>query len=830
MQAKVINALFSGIDSGSEDYEMDDQGLVEQQMKNMGVNIILHPSMVEDLIISAKAPSEAAHTGAASELGERANQNDGKNGLCRVGRSVNPSPKAVGIPSTFAAAAAFSIVGGYAGNTMASAANSIPSLGTDVHGPSSRPLPASPRPALPAPLPHTSLAPFADADSQGNNPSGAFSLLMSLPEDSRLLQGGSSDGTYCDSVHLTAGHRPSSLTADTGCMNVSLPEYTRPLGSSQPPSGPIVPDPLGRASFWKHSAPCATPIDGTALHNASQPLFNRSISQPTCFKSCPTVALEYGCKAASKYTRTPPPGYCSAPLLPLQHRVKNAPPWSFGGGEVKTCADHGDKNETDVWSAAVTDSRDGDRGDRDVCCVHEAVDAHARDGQLLLNSKERPRDLLVTHHVQDTDMDMTRALSKGNGDKGVRVTSDAEDSPHSTPQEKWHKTQHHVSTAGTLPFPSHVRSSHARHLAWEAVSSALLDPSRGNQSLGVHNQPCQGGPALEAPAEAQVSANDVLESAQWLASMAIRLGGTDAAANGCVINPALAPLLFSKEMDTLIGLLCRGQAAGTTCRLEEELLAPSAWDDVASNLPTLTPSAVRQPREVVVQRCGATPCTGLVRFPSNLASQHFPPFPGTDARSFTQILNANDDNVPQMERRQQELTRPIGSPPHSKDMVHPDSALKVVFNERKQARPQQPAPLQWGCKRSRTPRLQAMEDPLAPSTGSLQHDTTCMLLHGGGPQASASSTGAGTCTQFGALQPNQGGGAFTHVMPSHAIHAASSVHLQSAWQNEGAVRHAMCSPAPQQYSQQHQLLQALREPGMQEPLKELIDALALYQR
>ena len=49
MQSKVKGARYSGNDSGSEDYEVDDNGMVEKQMRELGVDVIMHHTMVEDL-------------------------------------------------------------------------------------------------------------------------------------------------------------------------------------------------------------------------------------------------------------------------------------------------------------------------------------------------------------------------------------------------------------------------------------------------------------------------------------------------------------------------------------------------------------------------------------------------------------------------------------------------------------------------------------------------------------------------------------------------------------------------------------------------------------
>jgi hypothetical protein len=46
---------FLGVDSDSEDYEVDDHVQVEQQMKELGVNVTVHPSMLEDFAIQSAA-------------------------------------------------------------------------------------------------------------------------------------------------------------------------------------------------------------------------------------------------------------------------------------------------------------------------------------------------------------------------------------------------------------------------------------------------------------------------------------------------------------------------------------------------------------------------------------------------------------------------------------------------------------------------------------------------------------------------------------------------------------------------------------------------------
>ena len=55
MQAKVKGARYGGNDSGSEDYEVDDNGMVEKQMRELGVDVIMHHTMVEDLAIQQAA-------------------------------------------------------------------------------------------------------------------------------------------------------------------------------------------------------------------------------------------------------------------------------------------------------------------------------------------------------------------------------------------------------------------------------------------------------------------------------------------------------------------------------------------------------------------------------------------------------------------------------------------------------------------------------------------------------------------------------------------------------------------------------------------------------
>jgi hypothetical protein len=55
VQHKVNNERFPGVDSDSEEYEVDDHGQVEQQMKELGVNVTVHPSMLEDFAIQSAA-------------------------------------------------------------------------------------------------------------------------------------------------------------------------------------------------------------------------------------------------------------------------------------------------------------------------------------------------------------------------------------------------------------------------------------------------------------------------------------------------------------------------------------------------------------------------------------------------------------------------------------------------------------------------------------------------------------------------------------------------------------------------------------------------------
>lgn len=60
VQSKVKSARYSGNDSGSEDYEVDDNGMVEKQMRELGVDVIMHHTMVEDLAIQQAAAGSAA--------------------------------------------------------------------------------------------------------------------------------------------------------------------------------------------------------------------------------------------------------------------------------------------------------------------------------------------------------------------------------------------------------------------------------------------------------------------------------------------------------------------------------------------------------------------------------------------------------------------------------------------------------------------------------------------------------------------------------------------------------------------------------------------------
>lgn len=66
LQAKVKNRRYGGSDSGSEDYEVDDNGLVERQMRELGVDVIMHPTMAEDLAIQRAATAAAGASPAAA--------------------------------------------------------------------------------------------------------------------------------------------------------------------------------------------------------------------------------------------------------------------------------------------------------------------------------------------------------------------------------------------------------------------------------------------------------------------------------------------------------------------------------------------------------------------------------------------------------------------------------------------------------------------------------------------------------------------------------------------------------------------------------------------
>lgn len=68
MQAKVKSARYSGNDSGSEDYEVDDNGMVEKQMRELGVDVIMHHTMVEDLAIQQAAAGTSGPHEARSQL------------------------------------------------------------------------------------------------------------------------------------------------------------------------------------------------------------------------------------------------------------------------------------------------------------------------------------------------------------------------------------------------------------------------------------------------------------------------------------------------------------------------------------------------------------------------------------------------------------------------------------------------------------------------------------------------------------------------------------------------------------------------------------------
>ena len=487
MQAKVLNSKFSGEDSDSDDCEVDDNGLAEQQMKDLGVNIIMHPSMLEDLAMSAgrdgAGPSCSGASGGRSGSGLAASSAPG----LQAPASSAPWPNTP-------------IVSSVPGLQALTRIASDPSLlaATTVGTSASAGNQAAPASGSPTPSPWAQTA-LAALQTLGSGAPGAdiLSLLAKIPQSSLSDEGGG-----------PASQAPDAPSAYSGSA-IPVP----PLHAHAAPPSPAVlwnqPVPTLPASLQAMSAGIAGIASDRQAMTALPPLF-----------------------AATARGESPSGIHAGSDASLLSSTVRNA------------------SDSRSIDTAVLAHSSEAGAAARDgsgrVTTPVPNVLEPLLPGSVLwqnaeaLNSQGRPSLLqALAPFAGAAPVSKEAASQQESSQRGGSLRCGPTDALQSG----------NVGSAFTAVLPA--RDTSVRSVS-VSNSNASESAAQVRGQFGAQKR-CRA--VADCLQQEEVTSKEVLASARRLAATSLLLGGTDGGPEGCAINPALAPLLFSAEMDTLIRLL-----------------------------------------------------------------------------------------------------------------------------------------------------------------------------------------------------------------------------------------------------------------------------------
>jgi hypothetical protein len=609
MQNKVESQEYAGAGSDSDAYEVDDFGSAEAHMKELGVEVMTHPSMAEDIGLALSAGTDRTSGALPSGSGRGVSRSAaaglsfdtlGDLGPGSAQRSPSARPARGATPSAVDAlgdndVAAAEFLASWRATSDAGAAQARSREASDRCSPApysqSRRQASTRKLSLPPPPMHLSL-PARSAhsfDQRAPSPGGALEATLSqhglgAPRASRPRNPGTQRG---DSVTPTNGPQPTAF---------SLPSERR-------------------QSTGQHDS-------FAGMQQAQSP--GRYGGPPGGFDVRSAV------EQAAYKQRQLPPGRARSPHSGLGE----AHAWEqsrFATGA------HSRQSMAEV-AAALQAQGAWEQASDGVASWHECGGgaAHGCYNDPCAPPQQRQRD---------KSSDRWPALARP---------------PRSRP-------------GAQLPRSSSARAGPAFHAPSSVSEDATLQGHRAAAMAAAAAAPTGG----DSHNDQQPSHASALESAQWLAEHAAGLDEPISA--GGAVNPAAARLLFSNEMDQLMGLLKKVSAS------------PGGAETLAA-LAAAVSGPPRGSHADPMSRAGAASaaCTGDAA-------------DGAPKQGFQRKRSAGDAGVQQPKRTR---TRPVRPLSRATDMVAPDPNLEAINDPRfavsSGAEAPDAQPLHWGKKRTRT--------------------------------------------------------------------------------------------------------------------------------